>query len=127
MHIPRKFKTVSSTIKSHEATQSRNSLIVLRVAIFRQASCLLVVKYQTHPRAYGSRILGLRSLREFRWQLMPLAHISLTYAKNSELSLKVADRQDLMISLHVEVPYASFRKSFARSFAETYPLPPPSP
>jgi CRISPR-associated protein Cas5t len=31
-----------------------------------------------------------------------------------------------MISLHVDVPYASFRKSFARSFAETYPLPPPS-
>lgn len=31
-----------------------------------------------------------------------------------------------MITLHVEVPYASFRKSFARSFAETYPLPPPA-
>jgi CRISPR-associated protein Cas5t len=31
-----------------------------------------------------------------------------------------------MIILHVEVPYASFRKSFARSFAETYMLPPPS-
>lgn len=31
-----------------------------------------------------------------------------------------------MMTLHVEVPYASFRKSFARSFAETYPLPPPS-
>ena len=31
-----------------------------------------------------------------------------------------------MIILHVEVPYASFRKSYARSFAETYPLPPPA-
>lgn len=31
-----------------------------------------------------------------------------------------------MITLHVEVPYGSFRKSFARSFAETYPLPPPA-
>lgn len=31
-----------------------------------------------------------------------------------------------MITLHVQVPYASFRKSFARSFAETYPLPPPA-
>ena len=31
-----------------------------------------------------------------------------------------------MITLRVEVPYASFRKSFARSFAETYPLPPPA-
>lgn len=31
-----------------------------------------------------------------------------------------------MIALHFEVPYASFRKSFARSFAETYPLPPPA-
>lgn len=31
-----------------------------------------------------------------------------------------------MITLHIEVPYASFRKSFARSFAETYPLPPPA-
>lgn len=31
-----------------------------------------------------------------------------------------------MITLHVEVPYASFRKSYARSFAETYPLPPPA-
>lgn len=31
-----------------------------------------------------------------------------------------------MIMLHVEAPYASFRKSFARSFAETYPLPPPA-
>lgn len=31
-----------------------------------------------------------------------------------------------MIILHIEVPYASFRKSFARSFAETYALPPPS-
>ena len=28
--------------------------------------------------------------------------------------------------LYVEVPYASFRKSYARSFAETYPLPPPA-
>ena len=31
-----------------------------------------------------------------------------------------------MITLHVQAPYASFRKSFARSFAETYPLPPPA-
>jgi len=31
-----------------------------------------------------------------------------------------------MIALHVDVPYGSFRKSFARSFAETYPLPPPA-
>lgn len=31
-----------------------------------------------------------------------------------------------MITLCVEVPYASFRKSYARSFAETYPLPPPA-
>lgn len=31
-----------------------------------------------------------------------------------------------MITLHVEVSYASFRKSYARSFAETYPLPPPA-
>lgn len=31
-----------------------------------------------------------------------------------------------MVTIHVEVPYASFRKSFARSFAETYPLPPPA-
>lgn len=31
-----------------------------------------------------------------------------------------------MITLHVEVPYASFRKSYARSFAETYALPPPA-
>ena len=31
-----------------------------------------------------------------------------------------------MITLHIEVPYASFRKSYARSFAETYPFPPPA-
>lgn len=31
-----------------------------------------------------------------------------------------------MIILHIETPYASFRKSFARSFAESYSLPPPS-
>lgn len=31
-----------------------------------------------------------------------------------------------MISLHVEAPHGSFRTSFARSYAETYPLPPPS-
>ena len=31
-----------------------------------------------------------------------------------------------MITLQVEVPYASFRKSYARSFAETYALPPPA-
>ncbi len=31
-----------------------------------------------------------------------------------------------MIALRVVAPYGSFRKSFARSFAETYSLPPPS-
>ena len=31
-----------------------------------------------------------------------------------------------MISLHVEAPHGSFRTSFARSYAETYTLPPPS-
>lgn len=31
-----------------------------------------------------------------------------------------------MITLRVDVPYASFRKSYARSFAETYPLAPPA-
>lgn len=31
-----------------------------------------------------------------------------------------------MIALHVEVPYGSFRKSYARSLAETYPFPPPA-
>lgn len=31
-----------------------------------------------------------------------------------------------MITLYVEVPYASFRKSYARSLAETYPFPPPA-
>ena len=31
-----------------------------------------------------------------------------------------------MITLRVELPYGSFRKSYARSFAETYPLPPPA-
>lgn len=31
-----------------------------------------------------------------------------------------------MIALRIEVPYASFRKSYARSFAETYPFPPPA-
>lgn len=31
-----------------------------------------------------------------------------------------------MICIHVECPYASFRKSFARSYAETYVLPPPA-
>jgi CRISPR-associated protein Cas5t len=31
-----------------------------------------------------------------------------------------------LITLRVEAPYASFRKSYARSFAETYPFPPPS-
>ncbi len=31
-----------------------------------------------------------------------------------------------MMVLHIEAPYASFRKSYARSFAETYPLPPPA-
>ncbi|MBU7583861.1 MAG: type I-MYXAN CRISPR-associated protein Cas5/Cmx5/DevS [Nostoc sp. TH1S01] len=31
-----------------------------------------------------------------------------------------------MITLHIEVPYASFRQSYARSLAETYPFPPPA-
>lgn len=31
-----------------------------------------------------------------------------------------------MITMRVRVPYASFRKSYARSFAETYPFPPPA-
>jgi CRISPR-associated protein Cas5t len=31
-----------------------------------------------------------------------------------------------LIAIHIEVPYASFRKSYARSFAETYPFPPPA-
>lgn len=31
-----------------------------------------------------------------------------------------------MITIYVEVPFASFRKSFARSYAETYSFPPPS-
>src|SRR2546422_5534520 len=31
-----------------------------------------------------------------------------------------------VITLRIEVPYASFRKSYALSFAETYPLPPPA-
>jgi CRISPR-associated protein Cas5t len=31
-----------------------------------------------------------------------------------------------LIALHIEAPYASFRKSYARSFAETYPFPPPA-
>lgn len=33
---------------------------------------------------------------------------------------------ETLITLYVEAPYASFRKSYARSFAETYPLPPPA-
>jgi CRISPR-associated protein Cas5t len=31
-----------------------------------------------------------------------------------------------MISVQVQAPYATFRKSYARSFAETYPLAPPA-
>lgn len=31
-----------------------------------------------------------------------------------------------MITLRVQVPYASFRRSYARSFAESYPFPPPA-
>jgi CRISPR-associated protein Cas5t len=31
-----------------------------------------------------------------------------------------------VIALHIQVPYGSFRKSYARSFAETYPFPPPA-
>jgi CRISPR-associated protein Cas5t len=31
-----------------------------------------------------------------------------------------------MIAVRVEAPYASFRKSYARSFAETYPIAPPA-
>lgn len=33
---------------------------------------------------------------------------------------------EAVLTLRVEAPYASFRKSYARSFAETYPLPPPA-
>jgi len=38
----------------------------------------------------------------------------------------VLTENEKMIALHVDVPHGSFRKSFARSFAETYPLPPPA-
>jgi len=31
-----------------------------------------------------------------------------------------------MVTVYATVPFASFRKSYARSFAETYPLPPPA-
>lgn len=31
-----------------------------------------------------------------------------------------------MIAIRVQAPYASFRKSYARSFAESYPFPPPA-
>lgn len=31
-----------------------------------------------------------------------------------------------MLKLYIDAPYATFRKSYARSFAETYPLPPPA-
>lgn len=31
-----------------------------------------------------------------------------------------------MIQLRIDAPFGSFRKSFARSYAETYPLPPPA-
>lgn len=31
-----------------------------------------------------------------------------------------------MLAIYIDVPYASFRKSFARSYAETYLLPPPA-
>ncbi|MGK3988980.1 type I-MYXAN CRISPR-associated protein Cas5/Cmx5/DevS [Sorangium sp. So ce136] len=31
-----------------------------------------------------------------------------------------------MITVHVQAPYASFRKSYARSFAESYPFAPPA-
>jgi CRISPR-associated protein Cas5t len=31
-----------------------------------------------------------------------------------------------VIALQIEAPYASFRKSYARSLAETYPFPPPA-
>lgn len=31
-----------------------------------------------------------------------------------------------MIALYIDVPYASFRKSYARALAETYPFPPPA-
>lgn len=31
-----------------------------------------------------------------------------------------------MIRLYIEVPYGSFRKSYARALAETYPFPPPA-
>jgi CRISPR-associated protein Cas5t len=32
----------------------------------------------------------------------------------------------MAIALYIEVPYASFRKTYARSLAETYPFPPPA-
>src|SRR5947209_1091669 len=49
-------------------------------------------------------------------------------SRRGEQSLPVfpTTRDEAVITLHVEVPYASFRKSYARSFAETYPLPPPA-
>jgi len=31
-----------------------------------------------------------------------------------------------VIALEIQAPFATFRKSFARSFAETYPLAPPA-
>ncbi len=31
-----------------------------------------------------------------------------------------------MIAVHIEAPYATFRKSFARGFAESFPFPPPA-
>src|SRR5438132_7851732 len=60
---------------------------------------------------------------------MRLVHAWRVCTMSSRLShLRMARRtgDEAMITLHIDVPYASFRKSFARSFAETYPLPPPA-
>src|ERR1044071_6948014 len=59
---------------------------------------------------------------------MRLAVASRSCMRNSKWwRARMLSRTEMrMITLHVDVPYASFRKSFARSFAETYPLPPPA-
>src|SRR5438132_12420246 len=60
---------------------------------------------------------------------MRLVHAWRVCTMSSRLShLRMARRtgDEAMITLHIDVPYASFRKSFARSFAETYPMPPPA-
>lgn len=47
-------------------------------------------------------------------------------SKSSHQAKQQITEGDAVQTLYVEVPYASFRKSYARSFAETYPLPPPA-